>query len=179
MRLLKKLVLLLVVLAAAVYAWGISLPREHSASSRIQLTASRDSVWAVVRAFGDYPKWDADFKSSVKGERLNGHETWVQDAGGMTMTVALTKVQPPSLLVTEIVTDETSQWGGIWTYAITAVGAGTEITITEDGWIKSPIFRVMMKLMGQHSTMDGVLKHLGARFGEQVTPEHVKTDNGR
>jgi len=40
--------------------------------------------------------------------------------------------------------------------------------------IKSPIFRVMMKLMGTHSTMDGVLKALGARFGDQVVPEHVK-----
>jgi hypothetical protein len=24
--------------------------------------------------------------------------------------------------------------------------------------------------------MDGVLKHLGAKFGEQVSPEHVKAD---
>jgi len=32
----------------------------------------------------------------------------------------------------------------------------------------------MMKLMGVHSTMDGVLKHIGVRFGETVTPEHVK-----
>ena len=95
MHFLKKLVILAVVLVAAAYVAGRSLPREHSASSRIQLTASRDSVWAVLRAFGDYPKWDTDFKSSVRSERINGHDVWVQDVGGMTMRVALTDVRAP------------------------------------------------------------------------------------
>ncbi len=173
MRFLKKLILLLVVLAAGVYAYGMSLPKEHTASSRIQLTASRDSVWAVLRACGDYPKWDPDFKSVTKGERRNGHEVWVEDFGGMSMTIELTDVRAPSLMVTEIVADEKASWGGTWTYQVAAAGAGTEVTITEDGWLKPPLFRVMMKMMGAHSNIDGVLKHLGARFGEQVTPEHV------
>ena len=176
MGFLKKLLVVVVLLAAGVYLAGMSMPREHSASSRVQLTAPRDSVWAVLRAFGDYPKWHPDFKSSVKGERRDGHEVWVQDVGGMTMTVEFLEIHPPSNLVTEIVTDEKSQWGGVWTYDLVANGAGTEVTITEDGWVKSPFFRVMMKLMGTHSTMDGGLKHLGARFGEQVTPEHVTVD---
>ncbi len=175
MRLLKRVVLLLVVVFVCVYVVGLRMPREHSVSSRIQLTAPRDSVWAALRDFGNYPKWDTDFKSSVKGERRNSHEVWVQDVGGMTMSVELTDVRAPSVLVSEIVTDEKSQWGGIWTYELAAAGAGTEVTVTEDGWVKSPLFRVMMKLRGAHATMDGVLKHLGARFGEQVTPEHVKS----
>ncbi|MBI2408654.1 MAG: SRPBCC family protein [Gemmatimonadetes bacterium] len=174
MGFLKKLVIGLVLLVACVYAVGLSLPREHKVSSRIQLTAPRDSVWTVLRNFGDYPKWHPDFKSSVKGERRDGHEVWVQDVGGMTMSVEFLEIQPPSLLVTEIITDEKSQWGGVWTYDVAANGTGTEVTITEEGWVKSPFFRVMMKVMGTHSTMDGVLKHLGARFGEQVSPEHLK-----
>ncbi|MHB8839638.1 MAG: SRPBCC family protein, partial [Gemmatimonadaceae bacterium] len=135
--------------------------------------AARDSVWTVLRNFGDYPKWHPDFKSSVKGERREGHEVWVQDVAGMTMSIELLEVQQPSLLVTEVITDEKSAWGGVWTYDLAASGSGTEVTITEAGWVKSPFYRVMMKLMGTHSTMDGVLKHLGAKFGEQVTPEHV------
>ena len=69
MRFLKRAVVVLVVLVAGVYGAGMSMPREHLASSRIQLTASPDSVFAVLRAFGDYPTWDADFKSSVRGEQ--------------------------------------------------------------------------------------------------------------
>ncbi len=175
MRFLKKLLVAVVVLVAALYVAGASLPREHKASSRIQLTAPRDSVWAVLRNFGDYPAWNSDFKSSVRGERREGHETWVQDVGGMTMTVELLEVRAPALLVSEIVTDEKSQWGGVWTYDLETSGAGTTVTITEEGWVKSPFFRLMMKMMGTHATMDGVLKHLGAKFGEQVTPEHVTT----
>jgi hypothetical protein len=171
---LKKLLLLLVVLVAGVYAAGLSMPREHTATSRIQLTASRDSVWSVLRNFGDYPKWHSDFTSSVKGERRNGHETWVQEAGGQSMTVELTDIRTPSRIVSEIVTDEKSAWGGTWTYELAANGSGTEVTITEEGWVKSPVFRVFMKLRGTHSTMDALLRSLGAKFGEQVTPEHVK-----
>ncbi len=174
MRFLKRVVILLVVLACAVYAVGMTMPREHSVTSRVQLTAPRDSVWAVLRNFGDYPKWDTDFKSSVRGESRNSHEVWVQDAGGMTMSLEFKEVRAPARLVTEVITDEKSSWGGVWTYELATSGAGTEVTITEDGWIKPPLFRVMMKMMGTHATMDGVLKHLGAKFGEQVTPEHVK-----
>ena len=174
LRFLRRIIVLGLVLGALAYGIGWTMPRDHVASSRIQLSAPRDSVWAVLRNFGDYPKWDTDFKSSVRGESHNGRETWVQESGGMTMSIAITQAQPPSRLVTEIVTDEKSAWGGVWTYDIVSNGAGTEVTITEEGWIKSPPFRVMMKLMGVHSTMDGVLKNLGARFGDTVTPEHLK-----
>jgi hypothetical protein len=178
MKFLIRAVVVLVVLCCVVYGYGYTLPRDHTVSSRVQLTASRDSVWAVLRAFGDYPKWDKDFASSVKGTARNGHEVWVQESGGMTMSVELTEITPPSKLVSEIITDESSSWGGIWTYEVAANGSGTQVTITEVGWIKPPIFRVMMKLMGPHKTMDGVLKALGARFGEQVMPEHVAAASG-
>lgn len=174
MRILKIVVVVLVVLVGGVYAYGSTLPRDHVASSRIALKAAPDSVFAVLRAFGDYPKWDTDFKSSVKGESRNGNEVWVQDAGGMTMSVELTEIRPPSRIVSKIVTDESSSWGGVWTYAVEPAAQGSIVTITEDGWIKAPIFRVMMKAMGTHATMDGVLTHLAAHFGEQVKPEHLK-----
>ncbi len=176
MRFLKRAVIVLVLLVACVYVVGMRMPREQTVSSRIQLTAPRDSVWATLRNFGDYPNWHSDFKSSVRGEPRSGHEVWVQDVGGMTMSVEFLEIRPPSYLVTEIITDEKSQWGGVWTYDVTSTGSGTEVTITEAGWIRSPFLRVLMKVMGTHSTMDGVLKNLGAKYGEMVTPEHVTVD---
>lgn len=177
MRFLKRTAIVLVLLVACVYVVGMRMPREHTVSSRVVLTAPRDSVWTTLRNFGDYPKWHSDFKSSVRGEPRSGHEVWVQDVGGMTMSVEFLEIRPPSYLVTEIVTDEKSPWGGVWTYDVTSTGSGTEVTITEAGWVKSPFFRVMMKVMGTHSTMDGVLKNLGAKYGEMVTPEHVTVDS--
>ena len=174
LKFIVRAIIALLALVGIVYGAGMTMPREHLASSRIQLTAPRDSVFAVLRAFGNYPRWNPDFKSSVRGQSRRGRETWVQEVGGMTMSVEFKTVEAPSRMVTEVVTDEKSDWGGVWTYDLVANGSGTEVTITEDGWIKSPLFRVMMKAKGTHSTMDGVLKSLGARFGEQVTPEHVK-----
>lgn len=173
-RFFVRAVVALVIVVCLAFAIGLTMPREHTVTSRINLTASPDSVWSVLRAFGDYPSWDKDFKSSVRGKGPTGREAWVQDAGGMTMTVEIKESRAPSRLVTAVVTDEKSQWGGEWTYEIKSTGAGTEITITEEGWIKSPPLRVLMKLMGTHRTADGVLKNLGARFGEMSTPTHVR-----
>ncbi len=173
MRFIWRAILGLVVLVCVAYVAGLMMPRDHVVASRINLVAPPDSVWSVLRDFKDYPSWDKDFKSSVRGPSRGG-EVWVQDVGGMTMSIAVKEVRAPNRLVTEVVTDEKSSWGGVWTYEIKSTGAGTEVTITEEGWIKSPPLRVMMKVMGAHSTEDGVLKNLGARFGEMVTPEHVK-----
>jgi hypothetical protein len=173
-RFLVRAVVALVLLVCVLYGIGMTMPRDHVVSSRINLTASPDSVWNVLRAFGDYPSWDKDFKSSVRDKSASGREVWVQDVGGMTMRVEFKKLQAPNLLVTEVVTDEKSWWGGVWTYEIKSTGAGTEVTVTEEGWISQPLLRVLMKVMGPHSTMDGVLKNLAARFGEMVTPVHEK-----
>ncbi|NIN10341.1 MAG: hypothetical protein GTN62_03355 [Gemmatimonadales bacterium] len=51
---------------------------------------------------------------------------------------------------------------------------GSTITITEDGDIYNPIFRVMSRLfLGYHATMDGYLTALGRKLGEEVTPVHA------
>ncbi|MHB1299145.1 MAG: hypothetical protein ACYC0B_11505, partial [Gemmatimonadaceae bacterium] len=63
--------------------------------------------------------------------------------------------------------------GGRWTYAIVRTASGTEVTITETGWIEPPLYRVVMKVRGgPHRTLDSYLRSLGAKFGEIVTPRH-------
>jgi hypothetical protein len=173
-RFLFRAILALVIVVGALYGFGLSMPRDHVVSSRINLSASPDSVFSVLRAFGDYPNWDRDFSSSVRGKSSSGREVWLQKATGMTMSIEVKESRAPNRLVTEVVTDEKSQWGGTWTYEVKSTGAGTEVTITEEGWIKAPPLRVIMKLMGTHRTADRVLKNLGARFDELVTPTHVR-----
>ena len=173
-RFLVRAVVALVVVVGLAYGVGLGMPRDHVVSSRINLTASPDSVFTVLRAFGDYPNWDRDFSSSVRGKSSSGREVWIQETTGMTMAIEVRESRAPSRLVTEVVTDEKSLWGGVWTYEVKSTGAGTEVTITENGWITSPPLRVLMKLMGTHRTADRVLKNLGARFDELVTPTHVR-----
>jgi len=173
-RFLVRASLALVILFCVAYAFGLSMPRDHLASSRINLSASPDSAYSVLRAFGDYPNWDRDYISSVRGKSRNGREVWVQKVTGMSMSIEVREARAPSRIVTEVVTDEKSWWGGVWTYEIKSTGAGTEVTVSEAGWIKFPPLRVLMGAMGTHRTADRLLRNLGARFDELVTPGHPR-----
>ncbi len=51
----------------------------------------------------------------------------------------------PIHLVREIVGDDL-QFGGTWTYSLAAEQTTTRLTLTEDGFIKSPFFRAIAKL---------------------------------
>jgi hypothetical protein len=77
---------------------------------------------------------------------------------------------PPQRLVSRIA-DERLPYGGTWTYELAPAGDGTRLTITERGEIYNPVFRFVARfVMGHTATMNGVLRALGARHGERVTP---------
>jgi hypothetical protein len=44
--------------------------------------------------------------------------------------------------------------------------------VTEDGWVSNPMFRVISKLMGHHTTLDSYLRALGKKLGEESSPSH-------
>jgi hypothetical protein len=49
-------------------------------------------------------------------------------------------------------------------------GSGSRITITENGEIYNPIFRVVSRAMGYTSTLDAYLESLAVKLGDQYTP---------
>ena len=79
---------------------------------------------------------------------------------------------PPTRLVTRIDAAPDAVLGGRWVYELAAEGTGTTGTVTEEGWVGNPLFRLMSRLGGQHGSIDGYLKALGRRFGVDVNPEH-------
>ena len=65
--------------------------------------------------------------------------------------------------------------GGTWTYELREQDGGTLVTVTEDGEICNPFFRVMSKLVfGYHRTQESYLNALGQKFGEEVTVERLR-----
>ncbi len=77
--------------------------------------------------------------------------------------VRVDRNEPPSLLVTRIV-GEKLPFGGTWTYRIAAVPGGSDLTITEDGEVYSPVFRFMSRFVfGHFATIDAFLANLKAR----------------
>ena len=67
-------------------------------------------------------------------------------------------------MVTRIVDDDLP-FGGTWTYRLAAAGEGTEVTITEDGEIYNPVFRVVSRFfIGYEATMTTYLDGLERRM---------------
>lgn len=152
------------------WVYGRGMPREHLIASSITITASPDSVYRLVRNIQALPDWWDNVNSVT---RLSGYrrETWAQDMGmAGVINIEITSAVPGSRLVTTIVDDEKQGWGGVWTYEISSTGAGTEIHITEEGYVNSPILRVVRNTMGKRRTVESYLRSLGAHFGEIATP---------
>ena len=57
-------------------------------------------------------------------------------------------------------------------------GTGTRVRLTEDGWVRNPIFRVMMYAFGPHRTLDGYLRQETIRGTEvySFTDEFIWRD---
>ena len=174
----KKVLIFVILLGGGLWFYGRSLPREHEVKSTLTLVAPLDTVYRVVRSIGSTPEWWSDMKSvrPLTGRR---YESWEQNMGGGMglVSIAVTSAIPGQRMVTEIIPnegqpDESQKWGGVWTYRIRQTAAGTEVQITEEGWVDPPFFRIMMKLRGRYRTIDSYLSSLGAHFDEASRPRH-------
>ena len=150
---------------------GLALPTEHRVARRISLRQPPESVFAVIRNLGAIPTWWPSVKQVIRRNDPQGREIWDETMeDGFEIGLMVATAEPPSLLKTVIVGD--APFGGSWTTRIEPVPSGSTVTVTEQGWVSNPIFRVISRLRDHHRTMDDYLKALGSRFGEQVSLQH-------
>jgi uncharacterized protein YndB with AHSA1/START domain len=147
------------------------MPRTHIATSEITLKQPIETVYATLRDIGRMPRWWSDLKTS---ERVAGtpRERWRQEASGFSMELDVGEDSPPNGFTTYIVEEKGAPFGGKWIYKFSSGPGGTTVSISEDGWIGPPPFRVVASIMGLHRTLDSMLAALAKHFGEQVTPVH-------
>jgi hypothetical protein len=174
LRIFVLIVLFLAIVVGLAAAWGNSLPREHVVASRIVLPQRIDQVWAVVRdptpLVGVWP----DLTRFTRTTDESGREVWVQTVDGFSMRLTVTQNRPPTRLVTTIDATPDAAFGGRWTYDLKPAAGGTELTVTEAGWIANPFYRVMGRLFGLHSSIEGYLKGVAQHFAEGARPERVE-----
>jgi len=139
----RWILIALVVVAAVVAviaAIGATLPREHVATRSLALRRSAEEVWPAI----------------------------MQATAASGVPVDVLESDPPRRQVTRV-KDTEKMFGGTWTITITPSPTGSTLTITEDGWVGNPIFRFVSRyVMGHHATMDGMLKDVAKKFGEQL-----------
>ncbi len=88
------------------------------------------------------------------------------------MTLETLEAVPPTRLVQRIA-DPDLPFSGSWTYEIEPVTGGATLTITENGEVHNPIFRLMSRLFGLGKTAEDYLEALGQKFGDEVTVEDI------
>ena len=164
----------LVALVLLLILVGLLLPRAHRAASTIQIARPTGDVWSAIRDLGRVPDFWPEVKTSVRQPDRDGHEVWLQTMkNGFALPLVIEEDNPPARLVTRIVIEGKAPFGGSWIYEVAESGGGTRVTVTEDGFVDNPFFRVISKLMGYHSTLDSYLKALARRFGESAQPTHL------
>lgn len=75
----------------------------------------------------------------------------------------------PSRMVTRIA-DNKLAFGGTWTITVAPAAGGSIVTIREDGFVKSLLFRFVSRfIMGHTRTVDRFLKDLAAQYSQPVS----------
>ena len=145
---------------------GLLLPKNHTAQRSAKINVAPATIWAELTAIEAFTAWRPDVK---KVERIS-ETRWVEEGGNGRITFERVEAEAPRRLVTRIA-DDTLPFGGTWTYELVADGAGTRVSITENGEGKNPIFRFMSKLIFGHTkTLDDYLRALAKKHGEEVSP---------
>ena len=160
------LVIGLIVLAGLVlYLIGRGQPERHTASRTFTVPQSRAAVWAVLTDYAGMPQWWPAVKA-VRMETTPRGEIiiWNKDRRGREIGFRTKEEKIPAKLVREIV-GEDLPFGGIWTYELAEEKGGTRVTLTEDGFIKPPLFRAIARyFIGLDATMKDFEKNFTVRL---------------
>jgi Polyketide cyclase / dehydrase and lipid transport len=148
-------------LGLLIYVIGALLPREHVAEARRVVKGEAGMVFERICDFAARPQWRKGLTTvAVENDRF-----FVEEAGGWKIRYeVLDLVRQPHRLVTRIA-DDSLEFGGRWIVEVKAAppGApsGSEVTIREEGFVKSPVFRFFSRFVfGQTRTMTEFLNDL-------------------
>ena len=156
----------LVALAAIV---GATLPKRHVAKRAAIIDKSPEELWATIVDFAAAASWRSDLEKIEMLPPRDGHIVFRETTrqGPITFEVA-EQVAPQRLLVR--VADPDAPFSGTWTYDLQPEGTGTRVTITEQGEVGNPIFRLMSKVFfDPHASMERYLSALARRHGQEVS----------
>ena len=152
---------------------GLFLPRDHVASVRVHLEAGPSEVFATLANTDGYPGWRHEVERVERLAPLDGKPSWREYTQHGPVTYVLEMFVPGSRLVVAI-DDDALPYGGRWVYVLEPVGGGTRLTLTEEGFVKNPLFRFLSHVVfGQTATMEAYLADLAAHFGEDAVPQVV------
>lgn len=137
------------------------LPREHCVERSRVIGAAPEVVFARIADLEGRVRWVPGLKS-VSVESGGRFYTEVHGMGPLRMEIL--EIVAPERMVTRIA-DEKLEFGGTWTITVVPDGEGSKVSVREDGFVKSLLFRFFAKYVFGHTrTMDRFLAGLAATF---------------
>lgn len=153
----------LVALAVAPVAVGLTLPVQHTVARRVVIQRPREEIWARIVDFAGQTSWRPDVKRPVRLDDRDGHEVW-REAGDLALETV--EMLPPERLVRQVVANRI--FGGTWTVTLRQAPGGTEVAVTESGEVYHPLFRTVSKfVIGHDRTVRAYLTNLARSFGQE------------
>jgi len=167
--------LLLVVVVAVI---GYALPKGHVSKRAAVYSRPPEVIWSAITDFAGQARWRTDLKTIEQAPAQNGKPVWREIAkNGDAVPYETTETDPPRRLVRTIA-DPKLPFGGRWIYELAPTPSGTRLTITEEGEVYNPVFRVVSRFMDMGATATRYLEALGASFGEQTAVEKIEDPRG-
>lgn len=163
MKWLIIVLVVLILLVSILYLIGRMMPVKHTARVTQAFKSAPDVIWKIISDPGDYTSW----RSGIKKIELIDARTWKETSGhGDNIQFHAEVEQPGRLMVVKIMNTDLP-FGGSWTYELTPVAQGTELSITENGEVYNPFFRVMSKyIFGHDTTIKTYMKDLKSKLKE-------------
>lgn len=150
------------VAGAAMYATGLALPVDHTATLTTTVSADLETVWAALTNVQQFPEWRPGV-DEVEIVVLDGRPGWREVGSGGSATFAIAEVEPLSRMVTRLA-DEGADMAGSWTWQLAPDGDGTVVRVTEAGEIRSPIVRFFARyVVGYDATVEEYVEALTGR----------------
>ena len=164
-------VAVIVLLAVLVVAVGFALPERHRAVVRAHYAQPGEAIHHAIIDVAAAPTW----RAGVDSVRILSQQplTWREysEWGSLTMTM----VETSSNRIVSRIVDTGEGFGGTWTFELEPDAGGTTLTITEDGEVYNPIFRVMSRfIFGHYTGLEAYAADLGRKFGEGIEPLRVQ-----
>ena len=148
---------------------GMLLPEKHRASRTVTLRADRDAVWRAIRNYESASQWRRSLQRVERTITADG-PIWVEiDRNGDRIAYETTEEKEGHRLVRTIASKDLP-FGGRWTLELADAAAGCALTITEDGEVYNPFFRVISRfVIGHHATIDNYISELRAHVESKAS----------
>lgn len=155
------LALVMVAMVGTVYWMGQRLPVEHRAVASGRVEAAQDAVWRLVANPATHVAWRTGV---IKISAQPGEEhCWIEAHRSMDLTLCPLESVPERLKIVHVGGKDT-RFGGTWTFALTPLSTeATEVTVTEDGFVRPPLWRFAGHyLMGEQTNVKQFVQDLQA-----------------